>query len=138
MPLHIPLLVLHVVGAGVIIGTTVYLFFLSRQKQTREYMLEQLQTMRTVIRLGLASQIITGLALFFLEREELENNLIFWLKMIVFLFYGWLVNQVIEKNIREQKTSLKRHPFHPQKTYLIQLLIVLLIITLGVLIGEME
>lgn len=136
MNLHLVLLFLHVVGAGVVIGVIVMAFAaIVRPPLTRQ----SIDRFAFVGRFGMyasGSQFVTGAALMALEWGELGKSTLLWIKIILWVVEGMLASMVIEKRMRQLRTVVEGGQPVPRTAVpalvVVQLVLILTIAAIGV------
>lgn len=134
--MHILLVILHIVGAGVLVGVVVFSLIISRKALSPE--LQKIAVMmRNLGTAGAAWQLVTGLVLYFEEPEEFRESAIFWVKIGLFVLDGLVAVLIIDRKIKSasqqgQPASIPGLPLWA----LVNLVILLSIIVLGVLLVE--
>lgn len=136
MSIHLVLLFLHVVGAGVIIGTSVLAVFAVVRPPLTPTSLDR---MGFVGRFGMwasIAQLATGGALMGLEWNELGTNPLVWIKIGLWALEGTISSMVVGAQVRRVRAALdagQPPPKAPLTTvFLSNLIIVLAIAAIGV------
>jgi uncharacterized membrane protein len=136
MNLHLVLLFLHIVGAGVIIGTSVLAVFAVVRPPLTPVSLDR---MGFAGRFGMAAsiaQLVTGGALMGLEWDELGKSPLVWIKIGLWAIEGALSSMVVGAQVRRVRAALdagQPPPPTPLTTvFLANLIIVLAIAAIGV------
>lgn len=130
--LHDIVLILHVLGAGVIIGIGVLALAIAKKKTLSP---EEITRLQWVGKFGLPAsivQLVTGLYLASADWGTLHSSKIFWTKMIVFVLQGVIAGRFIAKKVKaagEGKGGLFA-------ILLLHSLMILTIVALGVMIIE--
>ena len=134
MSLHIFILTLHVLGAGLVLGVSFFCVMLMYRK---EWSTEQLARFVYIGKFGKwfsGLQFLTGIILVINEWDEFKESKIFWIKMGLYLFEGIFAGFLIEKKAKSLQTGAS------QKSYTIglasQFLLILIIMSLGVFLVE--
>ena len=135
--MHLFVLILHVVGAGIFVGAitvAAYVTFRSPLDAARIALLKPLQV---IVPLATYAQLATGSYLFLTNLDHFVYSELFWLKMMLYAADGLLATFILKKRVDmafaqgggEIKNNLRNF-------YLLQLLIALLIISTAVTVGE--
>ena len=130
--LHIPLVILHVFGAAIIVGSTFLALIVVFRKSLTKETISLFGLVTKVVTFAIYAQIITGILLFINEFNEFINSGLFWAKMIVFVIDGILAVTVIDKKIqsaKDEKESMKKY----QDTANLRVLNFLLLCTIVIL-----
>ncbi|CAN5118990.1 hypothetical protein BH09PAT2_BH09PAT2_09780 [soil metagenome] len=97
--IHIIVLILHVIGATIIIGSSfVSLFVLIENKISKNNLL-LIERMWRVVGPSLGIQLLTGVYLGISEWDEIGKNPLFWIKIMLYLVSGAIGNLVLKKRI---------------------------------------
>lgn len=135
MSFHIILLILHVLGAGVVIG--IVFFSLVLAMHPRDWSAAALDRLHFVGRFGMwasAWMLVTGLILAFQDWDTLRVSRVFWGKMVAYAVEGIFAGTLITRLVRQAKAELR--PRNLGTMMLIHALLILLIVSLGVLLVE--
>jgi len=135
--MHLSVLILHVVGAGIFVGAitvATYVTFRSPLYSTRIALLKPLQV---IVPAATYAQLATGTYLFLTSLDHFVYSELFWLKMILYAADGLLATFILKKRVEadlaqgegEIKNNLRNF-------YLLQLLTALLIVSVAVTVGE--
>lgn len=106
---HTLSVIVHVFGAGALIGAALLAVLILRRPVTRER-LEVLRTIATVMVLATLTQLLTGLHLYAQADERLNRSVIFWVKMGVFAVGGLLGAALLERRIRAAAETTTLEP----------------------------
>lgn len=134
MSFHIAILILHVLGAGLVLGVS---FFCAVLMYRKEWTSEQLDRFVYIGKFGKwfsVWQFLTGIILASNEWSEFKESKIFWIKMGLYLVEGALAGVLIEKRAKSLQAGRAQKGF--ASGLLVQLFLILLIISLGVLLVE--
>lgn len=137
--MHILFLTLHILGAGVMIGIVVFSVVLNIQGTVTPERLKIFQTIRNTGIYAAIWLVITGLVLFFQEPEEFKRNVLFWVKMGLFVLDGIIAVLVIDRKTKNALANQTRRPVPISNMTvwaLVNLAILFTIVTLGVMIAE--
>ena len=99
--MHALFLILHIVGAGVIIGVVVFSVLLNIKEGVSQERLKIFQMMRLTGTIAAGWLLATGLVLYFQEAEELKGNILFWIKMGLFVLDGIIAVLIIDQKIKK-------------------------------------
>ena len=126
--MHTLFLILHIIGAGVIIGVVVFSILLNINERVSEERLKIFQMVRLTGTIAAGWLLATGLVLYFQEAEELKSNILFWIKMGLFVLDGIIAVLIIDRKVKKVPV--------PNLTVwaIINALIIFAIVTLGKLI----
>ena len=99
--MHTLFLILHIIGAGVIIGVVVFSILLNIKEGVSQERLKIFQMVRLVGTIAAGWLLATGLVLYFQEAEELKGNILFWIKMGLFVLDGIIAVLIIDQKIKK-------------------------------------
>lgn len=137
--MHTILIALHVIGSGIMLGvvfTSLIIVFKKTLSPESVGILKRIQLFGTV---GAIWQTITGLILFFQEKEEFIGSSIFWVKMGLFILDGVLAVLIIGSKIRKAEAQAKGQTLDVSNVPLwamTSVVIISTIIILGVFLAE--
>ena len=135
---HNLLLVLHIIGAGVMIGMITVALVISFSKTE---IVGRWKLFGFFGKLGMIAaiwQLATGVGLYLLEPEQFKNNPLFWVKIGLFMLDGIIATQIVDRRVmlitakNEEKTPARVL----SGAFLANFLILTLIITIGVFIAD--
>lgn len=135
---HIIVLILHVLGAGVVLGVV---FFSVIAVIKPAVVAEQLDRLHFVGRFGMWAsgwQFVTGVILYLQEPDELQENKIFWVKLGLYVVEGLFASIVLNRQLKKLQTG-DQATIAPGKltgVLIVHALLIGAIIVLGVLIVE--
>lgn len=135
MNIHTLILILHVLGAGVIIG--IVFFSLVVSYRPRSWSAAALDRLHFVGKFGMwasAWMFVTGLILAFQDWEVLRTNWIFWGKMAAYVVEGIFAGALLTRIVMQARVELR--PRGLGTIMLTHALLILLIISLGVMLVE--
>lgn len=135
--MHLFVLILHVIGAGIFVGAVAVAAYLTFRSPLHSAGIQLLKPLQLIIPLATYAQLATGTYLFLTSLDHFVYSELFWLKMILYAADGLLATFILKKRVEadlaqeggEIKNNLRNF-------YLLELLIVLLIISIAVTIGE--
>src|SRR3989344_1481674 len=136
--IHTIVLVLHVIGAGLMLGTVFFAFIIALKKVLDPSKLSLLKNIFVFGTIGAIWQTITGIILYFQEKDEFEDSKIFLVKIVLFILDGIVALLIIDRRIKAIEAKSKGE-INLEKTYLwnlLSLLIIVSVITLGVFLTE--
>src|SRR3972149_7792733 len=99
--MHMLFVILHIIGAGVLIGVVIFSVLLNIKEGISEERLKIFQMVRTTGTFAAAWLLATGLVLYFQEAEELKNNVLFWAKMGLFVVDGLIAVLIIDRKLKK-------------------------------------
>ncbi|MEK7142803.1 MAG: hypothetical protein AAB785_01205 [Patescibacteria group bacterium] len=99
--MHTLFIILHIIGAGVIIGVVVFSVLLNIKEGASQERLQIFQLVRTTGTFAAGWLLITGLVLYFQEPEEFKGNILFWVKMGLFVLDGLIAILIIDRKIKK-------------------------------------
>ena len=99
--MHLLFVILHIIGAGVIIGVVVFSVLLNIKEGVSEERLKIFQTVRLTGTIAAGWLFVTGLVLYFQEAEELKGNILFWIKMGLFVLDGMIAVLIIDRKVKK-------------------------------------
>lgn len=132
--LHTTILVLHVLGATIIIGIAFVTFIIELKKFNSSQILNLTELIWKIAGPTLGVQLLTGLYLASSEWDSIGKSLLFWIKMFLFFVVGSIVGIVNKRRFERMKKNPDQG--HSISWALIGLLAFLAVATLGVLIAE--
>lgn len=128
MTLHTILLVLHVLGASLVLGSVVFaLFFLLRRPfldVSRQWMVFAWY----VAEVAIGAQLVTGLYLFLSERSEFENNHLFWTKLTLYILAGAISGGYIKRQLQHLDAANEEQPTQPKGLIIPMWLVVAMVV----------
>lgn len=137
MSLHDIILLLHILGAGVVIGVVFFSLVLAFKKPLDTNRLSALKLVRGYGTTGVGWMFITGVILVYLENQDgnhLLSSRVFWMKMALIIADGILVYAVINRKISQLESgSTAATPGLKTATF-VSALLFLGIVTLGFLL----
>lgn len=130
-------LTLHIIGAGIFIGIVVFSLLLTVWKPFTKDRLRVILAIRSVGIYTAVLMLLSGIFLYLKSPDEFNTNLLFWIKMGLFVFDGLFailyVDRKINNNLSTQDNKqLTSRPW----TFLIiiNLIAIFTIVTLGVIL----
>lgn len=130
-------LTLHIIGAGIFIGIVVFSLLLTVWKPFTQDSLRVILAIRSVGIYTAVLMLLSGIFLYFQNPDEFKTNILFWIKMGLFVFDGLFailyVDRKINSNLSAQDNKqLSSRPW----TFLIiiNLIAIFTIVTLGVIL----
>lgn len=139
--MEITLLILHILGAGLLIGLVVITTIIVFMRDLSDGMLRTLLKVRWLGLAGSVWQLVTGGALYYLEREELNDSKIFWTKLGLYVLEGIIISLVIDRKIKRERASGSDVVAATKKlrfAFLFHALLIIAIVILGVLLANAE
>lgn len=139
MDLHLIILILHVLGAGLVIGVVVLALLAVIKPPVTAAAMERLHF---VSRFGMAAsiwQFFTGLYLAYADWDELKSNRVFWTKLILYVVEGMIAATLLDRLSRRTaaQTATGTTTAGPLRlTLIIHALLILAIAALGVVLVE--
>lgn len=133
--LHTIVLILHVVGASLIIGVAFVTFIVEIKKYASKQVLELVELIWKIAGVGMGVQLLTGLYLAASEWETIGKMQYFWVKMFLFFIVGGTVRVINRRQFKEIQGDQKKRTTNISLA-LIGLLVFMVIAILGVLIAE--
>ena len=100
--MHLSFLILHLIGAGVIIGVVVFSVLLNIKDGVSQERLKIFRMVRLTGTVAAGWLLATGLVLYFQEADELKGNILFWIKMGLFILDGLIAVLLIDRKIKQQ------------------------------------
>ena len=132
MTLHDVILILHVLGAGVIIGIGFLALAIAFRKPLDPEKIARLQWVGSFGLGATVLQLITGLYLSWSDWDTLHNSKIFWTKMGLFVLQGAVAGGLIGRKVKEAGQGKGS----PLTVLLAHSLMILIIVSLGVMMVE--
>jgi len=108
MSLHDFVLLLHLLGAGVVIGVIFFSLVLAFRKSLDSSKLSILKLIRGYGTAGISWMFVTGVILVYLENQDGNNLLsskVFWVKMALIAADGILAYSVINRKITDLESG---------------------------------
>ncbi len=99
--MHTLFLILHIIGVGVIIGVVVFSILLNIKEGVSQERLKIFQMVRLTGTIAAGWLLTTGLVLYFQEAEELKGNILFWIKMGLFVLDGIIAVLIIDQKVKK-------------------------------------
>jgi uncharacterized membrane protein len=138
MDIFVFVLILHVLGATILVGGTVFsIFFLSKKSLPLDF-IKQVLVFGEFMKYAALSQLITGSILFMHEPDKFRGNKFFWLKLALYVISGILAGKVMKGKAIEIQKGKKSSIKGIYKWFLFHLLILLAIVSIGVLLVESD
>ncbi len=139
MTIHLILMILHLFGAGLLIGICVLAVLAVIKPPITKVGMDRLSF---VARLGMGAsgaQFITGAIMMATEWDELGHNPLVWTKIILWVIEGTLASLVISRQAKQAGVALANGQTPTRglpNSLLIQAFLVLLIAALGIIVVE--
>lgn len=134
----IVVLITHIIGAGIIIGGIVLTLVLLSSKKITSYTLSMLATFGEVIKYASMAQLVTGAILYLHETDKFRPNKFFWLKLVLYVISGILGGAIIQKQVKKLQNEDQPQTKNIHILFFVQLVIILLIVTIGVFLAESD
>jgi len=135
--MHLFVLILHVIGAGIFVGAVAVAAYVTFRSPLYSDRIQLLKPLQIIVPLATYAQLATGTYLFITNLEHFVYSELFWLKMILYAADGLLATFILKKRVEadlaQEEGEIKNNL---RNFYLLELLIVLLIISVAVTIGE--
>ena len=132
--LHTAVLVLHVLGATIIVGIAFVTFIIEVKKFTSSQVLTLTELIWRIAGIVLGVQLLTGLYLAYSEWDQIGKSPLFWIKMFLFFVVGGSVGLINKRHFDAMKKN--KNTSGGMRGAVIGLLTFLTVATLGVLIAE--
>lgn len=134
MDLHVAVLILHVLGAGVLVGYLFYAVLLTVKTPLEPV---RAATLRWLTRFPIyvsGFQFITGLILSAQDWTSLKSSAVFWTKIALYMVEGVLAGSLIDRKIKAAAagTTQRSLPI----LVLIHTILIVAIVGLGVILVE--
>ena len=132
------LLILHVIGAGTIIGVIMIALVLSFKKTIPTHLATSLPFIFMFGTIASIWQLLTGIGLYLGEPEEFKDSRVFWVKLIAYVISGVIASTVIKRKLKGLSTATMPVQRNAGFTFWIVLfsLIILTIVACGVILVE--
>lgn len=131
------ILLLHILGAGVLIGVVFFSLMLTIKKPVTP---EKLKMVSYIMKFGLygsAWQLLTGLGLMYYNWADIKSLWIFWLKLGLYVLLGPISTQVIKVKVNKALAENDQAVADSLSVYTwMMVLIVVAIVTIGFLLVE--
>ena len=135
--MHLFVLILHVIGAGIFVGAITLATYVAFRSPLHSARIQLLKPLQVIIPLATYAQLATGTYLFLTSLDHFVYSELFWLKMVLYAADGLLATFILKKRVEadlaQEEGEIKNNL---RNFYLLELLIVLLIISVAVTIGE--
>lgn len=136
MSTHLILLILHVLGAGVVIGVAVLAFAAVIRPPINQTTLDRMAFVGKFGMWGSIWQLLTGVGLMAQEWDELRGNTLLWTKIVLWAVEGFLASTVVSRQVKRIEGALAQNLAPPAAglttTLLTNAVIILLIAAIGV------
>lgn len=106
MSLHLFVLILHVLGAGLVLGIVILSVAAVIKPPMTPRALDRLEFIGRFGLWGSAWQFLTGAILFLQERGEFNHNPVFWTKIGLYVVEGILASQLLQRQARTTTMAL--------------------------------
>ncbi len=106
MSLHLFVLILHVLGAGLLLGIVMLSVLAVIKPPMSSQALDRLAFVGRFGMWGSAWQFLTGAVLFLQERGEFIDSPLFWTKMGLYVVEGTLASQLLQRQARTTTIAL--------------------------------
>jgi len=134
--MHLFVLILHVIGAGIFVGAVAVAAYVTFRSPLYSDRIQLLKPLQVIVPLATYTQLATGTYLFLTNLEHFVYSELFWLKMILYATDGLLATFILKKRVEADLAQEGGIKNNLRNFYLLELLIVLLIISVAVTIGE--
>lgn len=138
--MQIFILILHVLGAGILIGVSVFAFAAALRPPLTQQALDRMSFVWKFGMWASGAQFITGVLLIMQEPDELARHPLIWTKVILWMVEGMLASMVIAKQAkRAQQALASNQPVRSAGLRVLlglQLTIFVAIVALGVIVVE--
>ena len=131
-------LIAHVLGAGILIGGTVFSMYLISSKQASSSVLKYIESFGEIMKFAALAQLITGVILVSAEFSKFKSNRLFWIKMILYVMSGILAGGITRKNVIELQKQANPNLAQLRKLMYVESLILILIVSIGVFLVESD
>ncbi len=136
---HLIILILHILGAALIIGTAFYSVVAVMKPNFSKTELGIILFLNRYTGALIGTQFVTGVILMATDWDALKSNPLPWVKLGLFLINGVVAKVLIESKVKEltSKDSIQQETVAKLKTgALISLLIFVTIAILGIILVE--
>lgn len=106
MSLHLFVLILHVLGAGLVLGIVILSVAAVIKPPVTAMALDRLEFIGRFGLWGSAWQFLTGVMLYLQERGEFDHNPIFWTKIGLYVVEGTIASQLLQRQARTTAAAL--------------------------------
>lgn len=132
--LHNSALILHVLGAALILGVAFVTLVIELKKYSSDQIISLTGIVWKIAGIAINLQILTGFYLAWREWDKVGNNPYFWLKLFFFFVIGTIVGTINRRRFHQLKEGKVDNS--GVRWAVIGLLTFVLIATLGVLLTE--
>lgn len=101
MSIHLIVLILHMLGAGLVVGIVLLALFAVIKPPVGEKSMDRLAFIARFGMWGSIWQFLTGLILASQEWGEFRTNRLFWTKIILYLIEGTIASLLLEKQSKQ-------------------------------------
>lgn len=130
---HNVVLIIHVVGAGLIVSLAIFSILIQSKKPPVVENLKLLSELWKKVGYVFGTQILTGVYLSGVEWDEFSKNPLLWIKLILIVFVAGLGSFLARQDKNKPgETSGRPNPLFPW----VVLITYLIIVSLGVLLAE--
>lgn len=136
MDYHVTLLILHIIGAGLLIGVVVFSLSLAFKKTWSQNRIHTLHYIGTFGIWASMWQLVTGVLLASSEWEEFSGSHIFWTKMGLYVVEGVLASMLIMRKAKQLQEGDSKPGF--MVLLLIHTILILGIVGIGVFLVSGE
>ena len=136
--IHTTVLILHVIGATIIVGSSFISLFVLLKDRIKKENLELIERIWSIVGPSMGIQFITGLYLGFSEWDEIGKHPLFWTKILLFICSGIVGNLIVGTRIKAGLKKANNTVQIPgiQKWAWASFLIMMLIAICGVMLAE--
>jgi hypothetical protein len=135
---HTFLLILHVLGAGIVIGVAALAFAAVVKPPFTQISLDRMAFVGRFGMWGSIWQFLSGAALMGLEWEELGRSPLIWTKIVLWAVEGFLASTIVSRQVKRISGALAQNQQPPSAglstTLLANLLLIITIAALGVVV----
>ncbi len=130
------ILILHVVGASVLLGTSITAIYIVFVKTLTKDMMKFISMVKSLVPAAAIAQLITGMMLFMAERKEFEGLWQFSLKLTLYVISGVLGGVILKKKMLTYREGNADHVTALKWLMIVDVVLLLVISGLGVWIVE--
>ncbi len=132
------ILVLHIIGAGIIIGGIILSIFLLSTKKVTNTIISTITSFGEIMKYAAIAQLVTGSILYMNEPDKFRGNKFLWAKLLLYVVSGILGGAIIQKQMKRLEKEENPDARRVQKLFYVHLVVILFIVTIGVFLAESE
>lgn len=136
MSVTLIILIFHVIGACVLLGSSITALFLAFSKKFTKETGNIINHVRSLVPIAAIAQLFTGMYLFMQDRKEFESQSIFTIKLVLYVVSGILGSAILGKKAKAFANGKDEHGPALKFLMVVDFLILLVIVGIGVWLVE--